>query len=261
MDAKRLKRSEKTVKRKVDQNSDKFSSKKAKTEKVVHCEMTAETPDGKEVSRSGYNNKTRSRIYGPAKDEAGKMVPSGNVKGGPAFPDGTPNVDKIEANPKVQQRLSKLPDNRPPMHNCAEPHALENIKAAHPDAQIKANYTVEYQHGNTVVKGPCGNCTAAAPHYGEVPFAKYDGVATDTAIGKHVAEGRGAVARATRSAVGVGHHDLLHFLDYLMPLIQMTVYYRFVFLYFCLFVFQITAAPSSSFAGECCPFETVCKST
>ncbi|ELU08824.1 hypothetical protein CAPTEDRAFT_208129 [Capitella teleta] len=197
-DGQKLSKSSNEVKKAVEDNKDKFSSKKAQQEKVVHTKMVAE--DGKEAS--GFNNKARSRIDGPIKDpKTGKMVPSGNVKGGPAYPNGTPNVDEIAKKPSVQKALAKTGGENRVLHNCAEPHALENLKADHPNAVPKANYTVEYKHsGETVVKGPCGNCSAMSPGYGEVPFAKYDGVPCESAIASHIKEGVQAVSNAATQA-------------------------------------------------------------
>ncbi|ELU08803.1 hypothetical protein CAPTEDRAFT_208109 [Capitella teleta] len=200
-DGQKLSKSSNEVKKAVEDNKDKFSSKKAQQEKVVHTKMVAE--DGKEAS--GFNNKARSRIDGPIKDpKTGEMVPSGNVKGGPAYPNGTPNVDEIAKKPSVQKALAKTGGENRVLHNCAEPHALENLKADHPNAVPKANYTVEYKHsGETVVKGPCGNCSAMSPGYGEVPFAKYDGVPCKSAIASHIKEGVQAVSNAATQAAVV----------------------------------------------------------
>lgn len=142
--------------------------------------------DGNEVP--GHNEFLRSKKHPPIKKADGTGTErSGNVighKDGP-FPDGIEHVEKGRARPSVQQRLAENGGEQWEFHNCAEPHALENLRAEHPDTGgPKANYTVgRRQQRDIVVKKPCNNCNAMGEKvYGKTPFDRFDGKPFQEAI-------------------------------------------------------------------------------
>ena len=139
-----------------------------------------------------------------------KNGPLGNATGeGSWFPEGTPNVDAAKANPNVQ---SALGDNvSRPIHNCAEPHALEVLKNADPHFVPGENYTLEIKGGEPFVKPPCNNCAAMGKvnAYGKVPFADYGGMSyADAAIAKLTSELKtGGLEQIAGQAVYAGSID------------------------------------------------------
>lgn len=146
--------------------------------KAVYAEIHADTGD----VRSGFNKSARS-IH----------AESTNAQPYPRSNNPHPHVDKIANNPAVQGELQKIVDTSVksrPLANCAEAHALENLKKSNSVAIPKENYVVQKVNGpngpTSVVKAPCENCQAVSKinGYGEAPFgkSKYDSMPISKAV-------------------------------------------------------------------------------
>ena len=78
-----------------------------------------------------------------------------NSEGSVSYPKGYRNVKKAYDNPKVQAKLNQIGREGWDVQNCAEPHALETLKANNPRAQVDASYTLEVKKGREYIKKPC----------------------------------------------------------------------------------------------------------